>query len=182
MFWYKFLFRSIGPRSRIYSPMMLVNTEFARIGTGVLIRKGVRIECIHMEGCSEPELIIDDFTNIEQNVHIICRSRMRIGKNVTITGNCAIVDVVHPYSDVENPVKPGARIDFADRPVEIDDYSFVGYGSIILPGVRIGRRCVIGAGSVVTQDVPDFCVATGAPAKIVRRFDPESKRWSKVLD
>jgi acetyltransferase-like isoleucine patch superfamily enzyme len=60
----------------------------------------------------------------------------------------------------------------APRPVEIGAGSWLGHGSIVLPGARIGRHVVIGAGSVVTGVIPDFSVAVGVPARVVRRYDP----------
>jgi acetyltransferase-like isoleucine patch superfamily enzyme len=65
-------------------------------------------------------------------------------------------------------------------PVEIGDESWIGENSVILPGVRIGRHCIIGANSVVNKDVPDFSVAAGQPAVIIKRYDYVSKEWIKV--
>ena len=178
---YRPFFHSLGPRSRIIHPMLMVNTEFADIGTGVTIRNGARIECVRTPGCAAPHLSIGNFTNIEQNVHIICRSRVRIGNYVTITGNCVIVDVHHPYEDIEDIRRIGLRIDNTDRPVEIGDYTFLGMHSIILPGVRIGKHCVVAAASVVTSDVPDYCVVAGQPARIVKRYNPATRKWEREV-
>jgi acetyltransferase-like isoleucine patch superfamily enzyme len=49
-----------------------------------------------------------------------------------------------------------------------------------MPGVSIGRNAVIGANSVVIKSVPDHCVAAGAPAKVIRKYDPATNQWSKV--
>ena len=175
---YRLIFGSIGSRSRIIRPMLLFNTEFANIGIGVTIRDGARIECMRTMDRPDPYLSIGDFTSIEQNVHIICRSRVTIGAHVTITGNCAIVDVHHIYENiVEIEKNIGSLIDPKDRPVEIGDFSFLGMFTVVLPGVRIGRNCIIGAGSIVTHDIPDFCVAVGRPAQVVKRYDSDSKTW-----
>ena len=48
------------------------------------------------------------------------------------------------------------------------------------PGVTIGKNSVIGANSVVTKDIPDYCVAVGAPAKVIKKYDFESGKWLKV--
>ena len=58
------------------------------------------------------------------------------------------------------------------RPIVIEDDVWIGFGVIVLKGVRIGRASVIGAGSVVTRDIPPFCVAAGNPARVVRRLSP----------
>jgi acetyltransferase-like isoleucine patch superfamily enzyme len=51
--------------------------------------------------------------------------------------------------------------------------SWLGHGTVVLPGVRIGRHVAVGAGSVVATDLPDLCVAAGAPARVLRRYDGE---------
>jgi acetyltransferase-like isoleucine patch superfamily enzyme len=68
-----------------------------------------------------------------------------------------------------------------DRPthVRIGAGSFIGTHSVILPDVTIGRGCTIGAGSIVTSDIPDWCVALGAPARVVNRFDTTTRRWTR---
>ena len=60
-----------------------------------------------------------------------------------------------------------------DAPVSIGDYAWIGMNCLILKGVSIGEGAMIGAGSVVTRDVPPFCLAAGAPARVLRRLGPE---------
>jgi acetyltransferase-like isoleucine patch superfamily enzyme len=95
---------------------------------------------------------------------------VHIGSNVSITGNCSIVDVTHPFADARDPRKIGARIQEDDAIVEIGDGTFIGYGAVILPNVRIGTNAVIGANAVVMHDVPDYTVAAGAPAVVISRI------------
>ena len=59
------------------------------------------------------------------------------------------------------------------KPVLIREYAWVGAGASILPGVYIGRHAIVGAGSVVTKDVPDYAVAVGNPAKVIKMLDKE---------
>lgn len=60
-----------------------------------------------------------------------------------------------------------------EQPVLIREYAWVGAGATILPGVCIGRHAIVGAGSVVTKDVPDYAVAVGNPAKVIKMLDKE---------
>jgi len=115
-----------------------------------------------------PELRMGDDVGIEQNVHIVCHHRITIGKNVSVTANCAIVDTTHPFDDLPDEAKVGAMIENDDGFVEIGEGTFLGFGSVVLPNVRIGKGCVIGANSVVTRDIPDYSVAAGAPAIVLR--------------
>jgi acetyltransferase-like isoleucine patch superfamily enzyme len=177
---YRLLFKEFGAGSYIRRPILISNPGFASIGKRVSVRDGVRLEVIRLGNRRIPQLIIENGTNIEQNVHIVCHSRVHIGNNVSITANCAIVDVTHPFVDVHNPQSIGLRIEDEDSFVEIGDGSFVGFGAVILPNVRIGRCAVIGANSVVIHDVPDYSVAAGAPAVVLEQYDFKKSAWVKI--
>lgn len=177
---YRLLFKEFGSGSCIRKPQLILNPNFISIGERVFIREGIRLEVVRSSATRIPELVIGSDTNIEQNVHIVCHSRVRIGSNVSITGNCAIVDVTHPFSDIRDPQKIGARIQDEDSFVEIGDGSFLGFGSVILPNVKIGMHAVIGANSVVTRDVPDYAVAGGNPAVVLKRYDFSKDLWVRV--
>lgn len=162
----------------LFKPIILCNPQYVFIGKNVSIRQGARIEVILSELNNRiPELRIGDNVNIEQNVHLVCHSRITIGRDVSITGNCAIVDVTHPYADINNPEKIGKRVLDDDSFVEIGDGCFLGIGSLIMPNVRIGKYCVVGAHSVVTRDVPDYSIVIGNPARVARIYDRETNRW-----
>ena len=98
--------------------------------------------------------------------------RISIGRQVLLAPNCVIVD-----SDFHAPWPPEARATEPglerDAPVSIGDYVWIGMNCLILKGVSIGEGAMIGAGSVVTRDVPPFCLAAGAPARVLRRLGPE---------
>lgn len=177
---YKAFLGSMGRNCIIRRPVLLAHPEYIHLGDSVHIRDGARIEAIPHSRQRVPNLSIGNNVNIEQNVHIVCQSSIRIGNNVSITGNCAIVDTTHPYQDVNAPSKIGERILDEPSVVEIGDGTFIGYGSIILPNVYIGKHCVIGAHSCVTKDIPDYSVASGNPATIKQRYHPESQSWNKV--
>ncbi|WP_251106390.1 acyltransferase [Alloacidobacterium dinghuense] len=150
------------------------------IGNNVNIRQGARLEVVLGPNSRIPRLHIGNNVNIEQNVHLVCHSRLTISDNVSITGNCAIVDVTHPYSDVNNLTKIGDRILDENSFVEIGYGSFLGFSTIVLPGVRIGKYCIIGAHSVVTHDIPDYSVAAGNPAKLLKQYDAIRGVWQRV--
>lgn len=178
---YKRVFGSLGPRSIIRKPLSLYNTRYIHLGAGVSIRGGVRLNAIMDNPSRPPELRIGNNVIIEQNVHIICHSRVVIGNDVAITGHCAIVDTTHPYEDVHDPRPIGSRILDEDSFVEIGDGSFLGFGSIVMPNVRVGKYCIIGANSCVTRDVPDYCVVAGNPAVVIRRYDSVAGKWAREI-
>ena len=97
--------------------------------------------------------------------------RISVGKQCLIADEVSITDTDgHPLDPVKRargePVTPDQV-----RPVVIEDQVWVGARAIILKGVRIGRAAIIGAGAVVTQDVPPFAVSAGNPAKVVKMLD-----------
>lgn len=167
-FYYPAVFGEFGARSILAKPTLLVLPRHIYIGEDVIIRPGVRLEIVRDASGRSPQLRIGNNTNIEQNVHIVCHHRIVIGNDVSITANCAIIDTTHPFDDVPSSAKVGSLIKDDDAFVEIGDGTFLGFGSTVLPNVRIGRGCVIGANSVVTRDIPDYSVAAGTPARILR--------------
>jgi acetyltransferase-like isoleucine patch superfamily enzyme len=87
-----------------------------------------------------------------------------------------ITDQNHGYTDLSRPISQQSQ---PERPVVIGNGSWLGHGSIVLPGVTIGEHVVIGANSVVTRDIPSFSVAVGSPAKVVRKYE-EGVGWVDV--
>lgn len=92
-----------------------------------------------------------------------------IGENVWVTRGVMIL--CHQRNLIEYEInKPVMDCPLVYKPVEIKDGAHIGIGAIIMPGVTIGKGAIIGAGSVVTRDIPDYCVAVGAPAKVIKSF------------
>ena len=112
---------------------------------------------------------------INMNCTLVDNVPIRIGSQVLIASNVQIYTASHPVLPQERLVtgwKKGKGTFFRTYalPIEIEDQVWIGGGSILLPGVRIGKGFVIGAGSVVTHSVPAGCVAVGSPCRVIRRF------------
>jgi acetyltransferase-like isoleucine patch superfamily enzyme len=90
---------------------------------------------------------------------------IRIGSGVLVGPNCAIYSYDHGIEPAQS-IRAQPLTTKGD--VEIGDESWLGVGAIVLSGVRIGRGAVIGAGSVVTQDIPEYAIAGGSPAKVLK--------------
>ncbi len=74
------------------------------------------------------------------------------------------------------------RVGYTRGSVEIGDYSFIGAGACILPGVRLGKGCIVSAGSIVTKSAPDYSVLAGNPAKIIgNSFDMDKKYFDDIV-
>lgn len=89
-----------------------------------------------------------------------------IGKNVMMAPEVIILTLNHKYIDMNCPIIMQGS--YASK-VVIEDDVWIGIRAIILPGIKIGRGAVIGAGAVVTKDVPPYTVVGGVPAKIIKR-------------
>lgn len=99
---------------------------------------------------------------------ISCENKISIGNNVLIGSGVLITD-----SDA-HPIHPSLRNNrehIKTAPILIEDDVFIGARSIVLKGVRIGKGSVIGAGSVVSQNIPPMCIAAGNPAKVIKKID-----------
>ena len=130
---------------------------------------------IIMETCDDGSIVIGEDTHIQPRCSIVGggKASVIIGKRVEVASNCAF----YPYN---HATEPGQRI--REQPlisrgdIVIEDDAWLGFGVIVLDGVRIGSGAVIGAGSVVTQDIPADAIAVGSPARVVKmRTNTESK-------
>ena len=100
-------------------------------------------------------------------------------RNIEIVEGAVCADHVHLCLSIPPSEKVSDTKD-CSKPVEVGDYAWIGAGATVLPGVRVGHHAVIGASSVVTKDVPDYAVAVGNPARVVKildktRFEPNAK-------
>jgi acetyltransferase-like isoleucine patch superfamily enzyme len=166
--WYGPFFGSFGSRVVLEPPVLVSGPHNIYVGDRTLIRRGARLETVEVHGRT-PRLMIGSNCNIEQNVHLVCHSSLTIGNDVSITANCAIVDVTHPYLPISE-TKIGMRIADVDSFVKIGDGCFIGIGSMILPNVSLGEGCVVGANSVVTRSFAARSIIAGSPAVLVRNY------------
>ena len=111
-------------------------------------------------------LKIGDRTDIGCNVIISSISGISIGNSVLIAGNCYIGGGRYISDRLDIPLMDQGL--FSKGTVEISDDVWLGAGAIVLDGVKIGKGCIVGAGAVVTKDLPDYAIATGVPAKIMK--------------
>ena len=123
------------------------------------------------------------------------RNGMTVGENVTVMGGCNFGS--EPYLiTIKDNVRISGKVTFLTHDggtyafrykeeyvnvskfgkIVVDEHTFIGFGSIIMPNVYIGKNCVIGAGSVVTKSVPDGCVVAGVPAKVICTTEEYAKR------
>ena len=173
-------FGSFGTGSIIcFPPNTIFNEQFIRIGEGTMIGPGITLSAGMVPGqvcLSDPVVSIGDRCLIGKGSGIVGHFRIEIGNDVWTGHHVYITDQNHGYDDVTRPISLQTQ---PERPVSIGDGSWIGHGSVVLPGSRIGRHVTIGANSVVSGEIPDFSVAVGSPARVIRRY-VEGEGWVRV--
>jgi acetyltransferase-like isoleucine patch superfamily enzyme len=144
----KFLIRKlskVGNHVDIRPMVTIVGTQNVEIGNNVTLRPFTSIYADNDQDC---KVIIGDDVLMGPNIY------MTVSNHNFMDRDLKIAEQGHTF-----------------KSIRICDGAWIGYGVIILPGVTIGCHSVVAAGAVVTKDVPDYCVAAGVPAKVIRKLD-----------
>ena len=173
-------FRRFGDGSAICFPVAaLYGEEYIELGEGCIIGPYCSLSAGVMPGQvldHSPVVTIGDRVLIGKGSGIVGHHTVEIGDDVFTGHHVYITDANHGYEDTSLPL--GKQ--FAPtRPVHIGSGSWLGHGTVVLPGSHIGRNVAVGAGSVVTGSLPDFSVAVGNPARVIRRY-VEGDGWVRV--
>jgi acetyltransferase-like isoleucine patch superfamily enzyme len=174
---YQKKFKSFGKRTNVLFPLNINGIENISIGDNVNIAYKTWLAAVSLTGSDKCELVIGKGTSIGNFNHIYATSSIVIGANVLIADKVYITDNLHNYEDIRLPimVQPIKQI----GEVVIGDGSWIGE-SVSVIGAKIGMNCVIGANSVVTKDVADYCIAVGVPAKVIKRYCLLTDKWRKT--
>jgi acetyltransferase-like isoleucine patch superfamily enzyme len=134
--------------------------------------------------------MIEDFSTINNGVgHVLIGNNTGIGLSNTIIGpvtmgnyvmlaqNIVISGLNHGYEDIMLPPRSQKVV---TKQIIIEDNVWIGANSVITAGVTVGKHAIIGAGSVVTKDIPPYCVAVGNPARVIKKYNPETNSWQKA--
>ena len=170
-------FKNFGNNSSVLFPLNISGIENVSIGNNVNIAYKTWLAAVPHTGEALCELIIGDGTCIGNFNHIYATKSIVIGENVLTADKVYISDNLHGYEDITLPIihQPIKQI----GTVVIGDGSWLGENVCVI-GAKIGKNCVIGANSVVTKDIPDYCVAVGSPARVIKCYCSEQNRWLKI--
>lgn len=170
-------FVKIGKRTRIYSPLKVYSRENISIGNNVKIEYKTWLAATPLDDAYSCKLEIGDGTCIGHFNHIYATRSIIIGRNVLTADKVYITDNFHGHEDISTPIMFQPLKQLGE--VIIGDGSWLGENVCVL-GVKIGKNCVIGSNSVVTKNIPDFSVAVGIPAVIIKRYNTGLKKWGKT--
>jgi len=169
-------FDKFGKNISIVNPDIIEGEKYISLEDKVSFNTGIWILALKQNSII-PKIIIKEGTTIGRFAHIVAINEIVIEQNVLIADKVYISDNLHSY---DNP-----SIAILEQPivfkgeVSIGENSWIGENVSII-GVKIGKHCVIGSNSVVTKDIPDFSVAVGSPAKVIKRYNFKIKKWERI--
>jgi len=169
-------FKKLEFKSYIIKPLRIEGAEYMSIAQGVTVQTSAWLLAVKIDDHA-PVLSIGEGSAIGDFNHITAVRHVNIGKHVLTANRVYITDNTHSYEDIHTPVMQQA-VKFI-KEVSIGDGAWIGENVCIL-GASVGKNSVIGANSVVTQDIPDHCVAVGSPAKVIKRFNQATNQWEMV--
>ncbi|MBC7881422.1 MAG: GAF domain-containing protein [Anaerolineae bacterium] len=181
---YRFLFRSMGRNVFIDADVDFRNAAAIEVGDNVLLRAGVRLDARNQGN----RIVLNEGVGLECGVMIMAMQQteievgegswigpysvlagpghLKIGKNCLIAAHAGIYANNHQFADPNLTIKEQG---VTRKGIVIEDDCWLGHAVSVLDGVTIGRGSVIGAGSVVTKDIPPYSVAVGTPARVIRK-------------
>lgn len=176
LFLYPFQFKHFGKRSRIDKPLRIDGKRFIEIEDHVYVQPYTWLACQPLTGCANPELKIGKGSTIGNFNHIYATQSIVLENYVLTADKVYISDNLHEYEISSTPIlqQPIRQI----KTVRIGEGSWLGENVCVI-GASIGKHCTIGANSVVTHDIPDYSVAVGAPARVIKQYNFETQQWEK---
>jgi acetyltransferase-like isoleucine patch superfamily enzyme len=169
-------FGHLGRTAFMFPPYRIEGAQGIELGDRSSVQRGSWLYCVSHDE-HQARLHIGSGCELGYNNHITSVRDVHIGDQVLTANNVYITDNVHGFEDINRPIMH-QPVRFK-RAVHIGSGSWIGENACVI-GASVGRNCVIGANAVVTRDIPDYCVAVGIPARVIRRFDPARGEWVSV--
>lgn len=164
-------------------PFILRGRKYIDFGYNLTTGYWCRFEVFPYDNDNGKRLIFGNNIQINDFVHISALHKVEIGDGCLFASHVYISDNSHGYYGGGNASSPEIAPDhrpYYIAPVKIGKNCWLGEGVIVLPGVTIGDGCVIGAHSVVNKDIPSASIAVGSPARVVKKYSFELKKWLSI--
>lgn len=175
--YYRLIFKSFSFKSFIDRPLKIDGGKNISIGKNVSIAYKTWLAALPHTNTGICRLIIKDGAVIGHFNHIYATRSIIIEEDALLADRVYISDNIHDYTNPTIPIKKQKIIQ--KNEVVIGIGCWIGENVSII-GASIGKNSVVGANSVVTKDVPDYCVAVGIPAKVIKKYDFTTGKWKKV--
>lgn len=163
-------------------PIDIRGKRFINVTKGFTTGVGCRIEAYPTN--NEKVLFFGENFQMNDYVHITAMEHVKIGNNVLLASKIYISDCSHgSYAGNDNDSSPDSiphNRKLFSKPITIEDNVWIGESVSVLPGVTIGKGSIIGANSVVSKSIPENVIAVGTPAKPIKKYNFEIKRWEKI--
>lgn len=175
LLYYNYLFGRKGKHSLVIPPLKYNHPENITILDNAVVQKYGWLYCCNVDS----HIIIEKNVQIGHFFHCVALKEVHISESVLIADKVFLSDCTHNYADITRSIIESGISHLAN--VNIGAGSWIGEGVSIL-GVSIGKHCIIGANSVVTKDIPDYCVVAGNPARIIKKYNADTNFWETVSE
>jgi acetyltransferase-like isoleucine patch superfamily enzyme len=170
---------SLGPGSYVHRSVQMLGRRHVRLGVNSVLSQDCWLNVNHRRG-DEIAIEIGSHCFIGRRNFFSSGRRIRIADHVLTANDCQFLGSTHI---VDDPMRPVIMTGTTDHDViEVGVNAFIGAGVRVVGSVRIGHGCVIGAGALVTRDLPPFSQAHGAPAVVRKRYSIPRARWVSADD
>jgi len=132
---------------------------------GLFIGNGVFVGRNTILSCKNGDIHLDDQANLGFNCEIFSASEVRVGKNVLMAAYVYLVGGTHTFLRTDIPILMQER---TSTGIHVGDNTWLGAHAVVFDGAHIGKECIIGAGAIINQDIPDWKIAAGVPAKVIK--------------
>ena len=173
MVYYKSIMGQFGWRSILSHPLRIDGAKNISIGNRCSIQYKTWLAAMPLTG-HKVKLVIEDGCCIGNFNHIYATKSIILHKDVLTADKVYISDNLHGYADINVPILKQPIVQKGC--VEIGEGTWLGENVCVI-GAKIGKHCVIGANSVVTKDIPDYSIAVGAPARIIKQYNFKENVW-----
>ncbi len=171
-------YKKLELRALIMNPLRVDGEKYISLMSGAVIQSHAFLYAEKIDE-HEPELIIGKGSVLGNYNHIAAVRKVVFGEDVLTSDRVYVSDNLHGFENINLPIMHQPLKFKAE--VSIGDGSWIGENVCII-GARIGKNCVIGANAVVTSDIPDYSVAVGIPARVVKKYNPQNKEWIKTTE
>jgi acetyltransferase-like isoleucine patch superfamily enzyme len=172
------IYKNLNLRTIVFFSVRVQGKKYISIGRNSVIQRGGWLLAIKIDD-TDPILEIGDNCAIGDYCHIASVRKVKFENDVLLANNVYISDNLHEYENINIPI--------INQPVKFKKEVTIGAGSwigenVCIIGASVGRNSVIGCNAVVTNDIDDYCIAVGSPARVIKRFDLNSRQWIPEKD